>query len=158
MEFPNLSFTSELADSASPQFHLQAQALDNYVSGTADNSMDTPSPPPSILFLCCCSDFNHPFPALSFILCFFFLAFFLLTFKIYHCIPTFTSSLRPSLDWGLNVKLKQELCVCVRAPEKPPRTWGRRGSFSEPRTNLAFVSPRRGSGAAKRVRRRAELQ
>lgn len=46
VEFPNLSFTSELADSASPQFHLQAQALDNYVSGSADTSRDTPSSTP----------------------------------------------------------------------------------------------------------------
>lgn len=46
VEFPNLSFTSELADSASPQFHLQAQALDNYVSGSVDNSRDTPSTTP----------------------------------------------------------------------------------------------------------------
>lgn len=35
MEFPNLSFSSELADSTSPQFRLQAQALNRYVSGTA---------------------------------------------------------------------------------------------------------------------------
>ena len=32
VEFPNLSFSLDLADSASPQFHLQAQALSQYVS------------------------------------------------------------------------------------------------------------------------------
>lgn len=43
MEFPNLSFSSELADSTSPQFRLQAQALNHYVSGTMDLSV-TASP------------------------------------------------------------------------------------------------------------------
>lgn len=43
VEFPNLSFSSELTDSSSPQFHLQAQALNHYVSGTADLSI-TASP------------------------------------------------------------------------------------------------------------------
>lgn len=42
VEFPNLSFSSPLADSASPQFRLQAQALNHYVSGLA--------PPPSPIF------------------------------------------------------------------------------------------------------------
>lgn len=42
MDFPNLSFTSELADSTSPQFRLQAQALNDYVSGIS------PSARPSI--------------------------------------------------------------------------------------------------------------
>lgn len=32
VEFPNLSFSSELTDSTSPQFRLQAQALNHYVS------------------------------------------------------------------------------------------------------------------------------
>nr|XP_061821067.1 suppressor of tumorigenicity 14 protein-like [Nerophis lumbriciformis] len=32
VEFPNLSFSSELADCSSPQFHLQAQALNRYLS------------------------------------------------------------------------------------------------------------------------------
>lgn len=40
MEFPNLSFSSELTDSTSPQFRLQAQALNHYVSGTVDISSD----------------------------------------------------------------------------------------------------------------------
>lgn len=34
VEFPNLSFSSELTDSTSPQFRLQAQALNHYVSET----------------------------------------------------------------------------------------------------------------------------
>lgn len=38
VEFPNLSFSSELTDSTSPQFRLQAQALNHYVSGTVDIS------------------------------------------------------------------------------------------------------------------------
>lgn len=42
VEFPNLSFSSELADSTSPQFRLQAQALNHYVSGTVSR----PSQPP----------------------------------------------------------------------------------------------------------------
>lgn len=70
VEFPNLSFSSELADSTSPQFRLQAQALNHYVSGTAILSV-TASPLNDTLeccltFLplgwswscCCCSDFD----------------------------------------------------------------------------------------------------
>lgn len=43
VEFPNLSFSSELTDSTSPQFGLQAQALNHYVSGAVDLSV-TASP------------------------------------------------------------------------------------------------------------------
>lgn len=39
MEFPNLSFSLELADSTSPQFGLQVQALKHYVSGTLSLSV-----------------------------------------------------------------------------------------------------------------------
>lgn len=38
VEFPNLSFSSELTNSTSPQFRLQTQALNHYVSGTFDMS------------------------------------------------------------------------------------------------------------------------
>lgn len=44
MEFPNLSFSSELTDSTSPQFRLQAQALNHYVSGTLDPESVIASP------------------------------------------------------------------------------------------------------------------
>ncbi|XP_034718683.1 uncharacterized protein LOC117938269 [Etheostoma cragini] len=38
LEFPNLSFSSELTDSTSPQFRLQAQALNHYFSELYDSS------------------------------------------------------------------------------------------------------------------------
>ncbi|XP_071341324.1 suppressor of tumorigenicity 14 protein homolog [Trachinotus anak] len=38
VEFPNLSFSSELTDSTSPQFRLQAQALDHYFSELYESS------------------------------------------------------------------------------------------------------------------------
>lgn len=70
VEFPNLSFSSELADFTSPQFRLQAQALNHYVSGTAILSV-TASPLNDTLeccltlmplgwswSCCCCSDFD----------------------------------------------------------------------------------------------------
>ncbi|XP_034003479.1 suppressor of tumorigenicity 14 protein homolog [Trematomus bernacchii] len=38
VEFPNLSFTSELTDSSSPQFRLQAQALNHYFSELYESS------------------------------------------------------------------------------------------------------------------------
>lgn len=44
VEFPNLSFSSELADSTSPQFRLQAQALNDYVSGIPPTATATLSP------------------------------------------------------------------------------------------------------------------
>lgn len=40
VEFPNLSFSSELTDPTSPQFRLQAQALNHYVSATVDLSVN----------------------------------------------------------------------------------------------------------------------
>lgn len=58
MEFPNLSFSSELADSTSPQFRLQAQALNHYVSGTVDLSV-TASPLNDTLERC----LTFPLPA-----------------------------------------------------------------------------------------------
>lgn len=45
VEFPNLSFSSELMDSTSPQFRLQAQALNHYVSGMVDTFTTAPLPP-----------------------------------------------------------------------------------------------------------------
>ena len=39
VEFPNLSFSSELTDSSLPQFRLQAQALNHYVSETVSSSL-----------------------------------------------------------------------------------------------------------------------
>lgn len=39
VEFPNLSFSLELSDSTSPQFRLQAQALNHYVSGIMNLSL-----------------------------------------------------------------------------------------------------------------------
>lgn len=51
VEFPNLSFTSELTDSSSPQFRLQAQALNHYVSGAMDLSV-------SECHLSCCLTFT----------------------------------------------------------------------------------------------------
>ncbi|KAF7668839.1 hypothetical protein LDENG_00279660 [Lucifuga dentata] len=38
VEFPNLSFSLELSDSTSPQFHLQAQALNHYFSQLYESS------------------------------------------------------------------------------------------------------------------------
>lgn len=48
VEFPNLSFSSELIDSTSPQFHLQAQALNNYVSVTLKVSVTADLPCPEL--------------------------------------------------------------------------------------------------------------
>lgn len=51
MEFPNLSFSSELTDSTSPQFRLQAKALNHYVSRMLDLSV-TASPVNDTLECC----------------------------------------------------------------------------------------------------------
>lgn len=166
MEFPNLSFTSELADSASPQFHLQAQALDNYVSGSADTCRDTARHThlPSILFLCCCSHLNtnHVFAALSFPP---FPSLDLLIMQL--CIPTFTSSLLP---FTLS-KCKAEtgavhaVCVCLCELLKNPRETLEEGSGdgggllfrAEDKPGVCQPSARPRE-QRKRVRRRAELQ
>lgn len=143
VEFPNLNFSSELMDSTSPQFRLQAQALSHYVSGMVDSSIDySPLPvsfmPPSqnntallLIILFCC------LPLHSYLFSFFFIS---LVFLPPSCSLSLSALFSPSFCLSLvvlNVKLKQELgTVCVQVPKTP---WDR--PLSELRTSPAFVSP-----------------
>lgn len=141
VEFPNLNFSSELMDSTSPQFRLQAQALNHYVSGMVDSSIDyNPLPvsftPPSqnntallLIILFCCLPLHSYFPfSLSVLSSSLPLA---LSLSALFS-PSFCLSLVV-----LNVKLKQELgTVCEQVPKTP---WDR--PLSELRTSPAFVSP-----------------
>lgn len=124
MDFPNLSFSLALVDSTSPQFRLQAQALNHYVSGLAH-------PPPI-------SKTNVPTltlePLLSSALPFHTIHLFLLS--------SFYSAVSLSISVSAGVKCKAEtghgrenVCVCTSSSDP----WDR--PLSGLRTSPAFVSP-----------------
>lgn len=124
MDFPNLSFSLALADSTSPQFRLQAQALNHYVSGLAHTPSISKTNVPTLTLE----------PLLSSALPFHTIHLFLLS--------SFYSAVSLSISVSAGVKCKAEtghgrenVCVCTSSSDP----WDR--PLSGLRTSPAFVSP-----------------